>query len=253
MSKNNSTTRFSNRVEDYVKYRPHYPKAIVEFLEDNYQLSADKMIADIGAGTGISTGLFLEAGYKVIAVEPNLEMREKSVELLGSYPAFKAMNGTAENTGLETGSIDVIIAGQAFHWFDREKAREEFKRVLIPDGIVALIWNERRTSSPFEIEYDALIVKHASDYVKVDHRNIDVEAIGAFFNPEPFQLQVFPNKQVFNFDGLAGRLMSSSYMPTRADAGFEAMMNDLQLLFDNYKTDDMITINYDTKMYVGKL
>lgn len=253
MTQNNSTTRFSNRVEDYVKYRPHYPKQVVEFLEDSYDLSADKMIADIGAGTGISAQLFLEKGYKIIAVEPNLEMREKSVELLGSYPTFKAMNGTAENTGLETGSIDFIIAGQAFHWFDREKAREEFKRVLAPGGIVALIWNERRTSSAFEIEYDALIVKHAGDYVKVDHRNIDDAAIGAFYDPEPFQLQVFPNKQVFDFEGLAGRLMSSSYMPTKDDAGYGPMMNDLQELFNRYKADEMITINYDTKIYVGKL
>lgn len=250
---NNSTTRFSNRVNDYVKYRPHYPKTIVEFLEDNYELSTGKLIADIGAGTGISTALFLDAGYKVIAVEPNQEMREKAVELLGNYPGFKAMNGTAENTGLETGSIDFIIAGQAFHWFDAEKTKTEFKRILKPGGIVALIWNERKTQSAFEIEYDRLIVNHGRDYAKVDHRNIDDGHIGAFFNPEPFQLEVFQNKQVFDFNGLAGRLLSSSYMPAKDEAGYEPMMADLKDLFDKYQQDDFITINYDTKVYVGKL
>jgi SAM-dependent methyltransferase len=225
----------------------------MEFLEDDYELSTDKLIADIGAGTGISTALFLDAGYKVIAIEPNQEMRAKSVELLGNYPGFKAMNGTAENSGLETGSIDFIIAGQAFHWFDREKSRAEFKRVLTPAGIVVLIWNERKTSSDFELEYDQFIIKHGNDYVKVDHRNINYEQIGAFFAPEPFRLNVFANKQVFDFEGLTGRLLSSSYMPTRDEPGYEPMMNDLKILFDVYQHDGFITINYDTKVYVGKL
>ncbi|GAA3965809.1 class I SAM-dependent methyltransferase [Mucilaginibacter dorajii] len=250
---NNSTTRFSNRVDDYVKYRPGYPTEIISFLRDGYDLSADKLIADIGAGTGISTGLFLDAGYRVIAIEPNLEMREKSIELLSSQPGFKAQNGTAENTGLETGSIDAIIAGQAFHWFDAVKTREEFKRVLTPGGIVALIWNERLTTSPFEKEYDELIFKHGNDYLKVDHRNIDPVAIGVFFSPEAFHLQEFANKQVFDFEGLAGRLLSSSYMPTKEDAGYEPMIADLNILFDKYQQNGLITINYDTKVYVGRL
>lgn len=250
---NNSTTRFSNRVDDYVKYRPTYPTEIINFLQGSYELSTDKLIADIGAGTGISTALFLDAGYRVIAIEPNLEMREKSIELLDSTPGFKAQNGTAENTGLETGSIDAIIAGQAFHWFDAVKTREEFKRVLMPGGIIALIWNERLTTSPFEKEYDELIVKHGNDYVKVDHRNIDPAAIGAFFAPETFHLQEFANKQVFDFEGLAGRLLSSSYMPTKDDAGYEPMIVDLKTLFDKYQEDGLITINYDTKVYVGRL
>jgi SAM-dependent methyltransferase len=249
----NSTSRFSNRVDDYVKYRPSYPAEIIGFLQGSYDLSTDKLIADIGAGTGISTALFLDAGYRVIAIEPNLEMREKSIELLGSQPGFKAQNGSAENTGLETGSIDAIIAGQAFHWFDAVKTREEFKRVLTSGGIVVLIWNERLTASAFEKEYDQLIITHGKDYVKVDHRNIDPTAIGAFFSPETFHLQEFANKQVFDFEGLAGRLLSSSYMPTKDDSGYDPMIADLKILFDKYQQDGLITINYDTKVYVGRL
>lgn len=253
MTTNNSTTRFSNRVDDYVKYRPTYPTAIIDFLQQKYNLTTDKLIADIGAGTGISTALFLDAGYHVIAVEPNREMRDKAEELLGNLPGFKAHNGTAEATGLEANSIDAIIAGQAFHWFDAKNTNVEFKRILKPGGIVALIWNERKTASAFEIEYDQLIIKHGNDYVKVDHRNIDEEHIGAFFNPQPFQLEVFENKQVFDFDGLQGRLLSSSYMPTREDAGYEAMITDLRGLFDKYQQDGFITIHYDAKVYVGRL
>jgi len=249
----NSTTRFSNRVEDYVKYRPGYPVEIVRFLHDTYSLTQDKLIADIGAGTGISTALFLKKGYRVIAVEPNVEMREKAIELLDSYNGFIPQNGTAENTGIESNSVSAIIAGQAFHWFDAVKTRTEFKRILKPDGIVALIWNERKTTSAFEQEYDELILKHGNDYVKVDHRNIDTEHIAAFFNPEPVHLETFANKQVFGFEGLKGRLLSSSYMPARDEEGYEPMINDLQVLFNKFQQGGVIVINYDTKVYSGKL
>ena len=249
----NSTTRFSNRVEDYVKYRPGYPEEIVKFLHDVYGLTQDKLIADIGAGTGISTALFLKKGYRVIAVEPNVEMREKAIELLDSYNGFIPKNGTAEHTGIDSNSIGAIIAGQAFHWFDTVKTRIEFKRILKPDGIVALIWNERKTTSAFEQEYDELIIKHGNDYVKVDHRNIDTEHIAAFFNPEPVHLETFANKQVFDFEGLKGRLLSSSYMPARDEEGYQPMINDLQALFNKFQQDGVIVINYDTKVYSGKL
>jgi SAM-dependent methyltransferase len=253
MTTNNSTARFSNRVNDYVKYRPGYPAEIINLLQRSYNLSADKLVADIGAGTGISAALFLDAGYRVIAVEPNSGMRDKSIELLGSQPGFKVLDGTAENTGIETGSIDAVIAGQAFHWFNAANARTEFKRVLKPGGIVALIWNERKTDSAFEKEYDQLIIDHASDYVKVDHRNIDAEHIAAFFAPEPYDLKVFANKQVFDLGGLAGRLLSSSYMPAKDEPGYDPMIEDLKILFNKYQHDGMITISYDTKVYTGKL
>ena len=248
-----STKRFSNRVDDYVKYRPHYPIEIINFLQNNYALSTTKLVADIGAGTGISTALFLDAGYRVIAVEPNTEMRNKAIELLSSFPGFKAVDGTAENTALQAGSIDAVIAGQAFHWFNAQNTRAEFKKILKPEGIVILIWNERKTESAFEQEYNQLIIKHGQEYVKLDHRNIDAEHIGAFFAPEPFRLEVFQNKQVFDFEGLTGRLISSSYMPTKGQAGYIPMINDLENLFNEYQQHDMITINYDTKVYVGKL
>ncbi|MES2131839.1 MAG: class I SAM-dependent methyltransferase [Bacteroidota bacterium] len=247
----NSTTRFSNRVEDYVKYRPHYPVELLRFLQNTYKLTPDKLVADIGAGTGISTALFLKAGYNVIAVEPNKEMLDKAIELLGVFPGFVANNGTAEQTGLETASVDAIIAGQAFHWFDALKTKTEFKRILKSGGITALIWNERKTSSDFEIEYDALITKHARDYVQVDHRNIDQEHIAAFFNPAPIHLEVFANQQVFDFEGLKGRLLSSSYMPALHEEGYDAMLEDLKFLFDKYQSKGTITINYNTKLYVG--
>jgi SAM-dependent methyltransferase len=249
MAKN--TTRFSNRVEDYVKYRPGYPVEIVTYLQDAYGLDQSKLIADIGAGTGISSGLFLNSGYEVFAVEPNLEMRNKAVELLSSFPDFKAIAGSAENTGLESHSIDAVVAGQAFHWFDRDKARREFDRILKANGLTVLIWNERKSASDFEIAYDQFIVKHATDYTTVDHRNIDTAAITGFYSPGRFELKVFGNEQVFDFEGLRGRLLSSSYIPTADDPGYTDMITDLKILFDHYHENGLITINYDTKVYIG--
>jgi SAM-dependent methyltransferase len=249
----NSSIRFSNRVNDYVKYRPGYPTKIIDHLQQQYHLTTDKLLADIGAGTGISTELFLKAGYRVIAIEPNQPMRDKAIELLGNWPGFKAQNGTAEDTGLANESIDAVIAGQAFHWFNAEKTRLEFERILKPNGLIALIWNERRTGSAFEKDYDELIIKHGTDYVQVDHRNIDAAHIATFFQPHTYKLKTFYNEQVFDLEGLKGRLSSSSYMPTSGDDGYLPMIDDLQALFNKYQQNGTITIQYDTNVYSGAI
>lgn len=248
-----STERFSNRVNDYVKYRPNYPAEIVTYLEDNFQLTTKKRIADIGAGTGISTALFLQAGYRVVAVEPNAAMRSRSIELLGKETGFTAVDGTAEQTTLQTGSIDAIIAGQAFHWFEAVAAKREFKRILQPGGIVVLIWNERLVKTAFEKAYDQLIIQHGKDYRKIDHRNTGLDKIEQFFEPATVTVKIFFNKQVFGFEGLEGRLLSSSYMPVKTDPGYQGMLHDLQYLFDRYNQNGQVTINYETRVYTGNL
>jgi ubiquinone/menaquinone biosynthesis C-methylase UbiE len=130
-----STKRFSNRVENYVKYRPHYPQEIINFLSEEIGLNSEKTIADIGSGTGISAELFLENGNKVYGIEPNKEMREAAEIYLEKYKYFISVNGTAEDTLLENDSMDIVLAGQAFHWFDVEKAKKEFKRILKGRGL----------------------------------------------------------------------------------------------------------------------
>jgi SAM-dependent methyltransferase len=247
----NSTERFSNRVDDYVRYRPDYPVDVLKYLEDRFGLNTGKIIADIGSGTGISTALFLRAGYTVVAVEPNKEMREKSVELLQHFPGFTAIGATAEHTGIRDSAVDAIIAGQAFHWFDAEKAKNEFRRILRADGIVALIWNERKTVSPFETEYDELIVRHGKDYIKVDHRNIHSQDMDRFFYPQTCELKIFDNHQDFSFDGLKGRLLSSSYVPAKNETGYTEMIRDLENLFGKYNEHGLIRINYDTRLFSG--
>jgi len=247
----NNTQRFSNRVEDYVKYRPHYPAAVVTWLQERFGFLSGT-IADVGSGTGILTKLFLDAGYTVYAVEPNEPMLSKAITLLKDYPGFTAVPGTAENTTLPNGSVDAVMAGQAYHWFDPEKSRTEFTRILKPHGLVALVWNERRTETEFEKEYEVLINQRGKDYTEVKHRNIDVDDIAAFFAPAAMELKIFNNHQVFDFESLKGRLLSSSYMPLDGEPGHHDMLAELKRLFDKYQQAGTITITYDTKLYAGR-
>lgn len=248
-----STGRFSNRVDDYAKYRPGYPAGIISYLQQDFGLAPGQVVADIGSGTGISSALFLKAGNTVFAVEPNPEMRERSEVLLGEDTNFTAVDGTAEQTTLGGHSMDVLVAGQAFHWFRVHESRAEFSRILKQKNLVVLIWNERLTDADFERDYDQLIIRHGNDYRQVDHRQISTENIEAFFNPQPCTLKIFPNVQVFDFEGLKGRLLSSSYMPSLHDPGYKAMISDLQELYNRYQVNDRIHIRYATKVYTGRL
>jgi SAM-dependent methyltransferase len=247
-----STERFSDRVEDYVKYRPHYPAGVLAFLAEVYGFAPSWDVADIGSGTGISTEPFLRNGNKVHAVEPNDDMRHKAEELLGRYERFVSVDGTAEATELAEASVELLVAGQAFHWFDPVRSRAEFVRVLKPGGVVALIWNERLMESPFEKEYEALILHYASDYKTINHKHIADLQIADFFAPAVFRLHQFDNEQLFDYAGLKGRLLSSSYIP-KEGAGFAAMVADLEGLFEKHRSGGRVRVGYDTKLYSGVL
>jgi SAM-dependent methyltransferase len=246
----NSTTRFSDRVEDYVKYRPHYPAAVLNYLKDTYSFSSAWDVADIGSGTGILTEMFLENGNKVYAVEPNAEMRSKAEVLLSGYPGFYSLTGNAEATGLRSSEVELITAAQAFHWFDPVRTRPEFVRIAKPGAVAALIWNERLVLSDFELEYEAFILKHAGDYKTINHKNITDLQIGEFFHPQSFLLQSFENEQVFDFEGLKGRLLSSSYIP-KGGPGFMKMIWELEKLFGRHQSEGKVRVGYETKVYTG--
>src|SRR5437660_4475378 len=180
------TERFSNRVENYLRYRPRYPKEIVQLIETECGLRSESSIADIGSGTGILAELFLRNGNHVFGIEPNREMREAGERLLAIYTRFTSVAGTAEATTLPDQSIDLITAGQAFHWFDRDSCRKEFMRILRPGGWVVLVWNDRRIdSTPFLAAYEQLLVTYGTDYQQVDHKRIDSAVLREFFKGEP--------------------------------------------------------------------
>jgi len=244
-----SIERFSNRVDNYVKYRPDYPREMIDYLRANCGLTKESVVADIGCGTGISSRLFLENGNRVFGVEPNAAMREAARNYLVSFPNFTSVDATADQTTLADLSIDMIVAAQAFHWFDLEKTRLEFKRILKPGGHVVLMWNERQLdTTPFHVEYEAFLLKHANDYGNVRHENIHAKEIADFFQKE-YVSATFPNRQIFDFEGLKGRMLSASYMPNESDPQFKAVVKDLRALFDKHAENGRITVLYDTNIY----
>lgn len=243
------TTRFSSRVENYIKYRPKYPSEIIAYLEQHCDLNPKSVIADIGSGTGISAKSFLESGNRVYGVEPNDAMRAAAEKYLEDFSGFESVNGSAEATTLEENSIDLALAAQAFHWFDSKKAKNEFARILKPGGFAVLIWNERKLdATPFLIEYEAILLRHATDYEKVRHENIDSARIEAFLGPNYCEA-TFPNEQNLDFEGLKGRLLSSSYVPGESSPAAGPMIAELATLFAKHEQGGRISILYNTKIY----
>lgn len=250
----NPTERFSSRVENYIKYRPGYPKAIIDLFQKECQLSSVSVIADIGSGTGILTELFLKNGNTVFGVEPNQEMRGAAERLLNSYPQFHSVSATAETTTLPENSVDFITAGQAFHWFDCGKARQEFLRILKPQGCVALIWNDRNISDhPFFKSYEQLLRTYGTDYEAVGHKHADSDLVGSLFGAGGFKAATFPNVQVFDYEGLQGRLLSSSYAPEPGHPKHAPMLEELGAIFKQYQENGKVTFEYDTSVYYGRL
>jgi ubiquinone/menaquinone biosynthesis C-methylase UbiE len=248
------TQRFSDRVENYIKYRPGYPRAVIETLQSECRLSSDSAIADVGSGTGILTEMFLRNGNVVYGVEPNREMRGAAERLLKDYPRFRSVAAKAEETALPDHSVDFITAGQAFHWFDREKTRVEFARILRPGGWIALIWNERVVdTTPFLVAYEQLLKDYSTDYEQVDHRRIDAAVIREFFGSDNFRLKQFKNVQVFDYEGVKGRLLSSSYAPEEGHPKYEPMMAELQRIFQAHQAEGKVIFEYVTQMYYGQL
>jgi ubiquinone/menaquinone biosynthesis C-methylase UbiE len=246
----NTVERFSNRVENYIRYRPGYPADVLGLFKDEMGLTTSSVIADIGSGTGISSRLFLENGNTVYGVEPNAAMQNAATTLLKNFPGYKPVEGTAEYTTLPDDSVNIVVAAQAFHWFDPESTRIEFKRILRKDGYIALMWNERQLdTTPFLREYERFLLTHAGDYEKVRHENVTSDVLSNFFQSD-FSQRTFANKQILDFEGLRGRMLSSSYMPSETDERFASVESELRNLFEKYAdADGKVAILYDTNVF----
>lgn len=261
-----ATERFTSRVEAYRKYRPHYPKAVTQALRERTGLEPRHIVADIGSGTGISSELFLDHGNFVYGVEPNEAMREAGEEYLSTHKNFRSVNGTAEATTLPDHSVDYIVAGQAFHWFDPEGAEKEFKRILKTGGWIIILWNDREfDTTPFLRDYERLLLEFGTDYVEVNHRNVvitsspdaNISSSNAtrtidFFHGNPVLELKFENIQVLDYEALEGRLLSSSYLPDSEAPNYNAMLARLREIFDRHAVNGMIEMRYQTLLYAGQ-
>ncbi len=253
MAVQDPTQRFSSRVDNYVRYRPGYPAAVIDLVKNDCGFSSASVIADIASGTGIFTRMLLERGNRVFGVEPKPGMRQAGEEFLSRYSRFTSVAGTAEATTLDDHTIDFVTAAQAAHWFDREKARQEFIRICRPGGWIVLLWNERRTgSTPFLRAYEQLLLEYGTDYQDVRHERT-TQQIETFFAPSRFQFPTFDYQQEFDYPALEGRLLSSSYTPQASDAAYTPMLHELRRMFEAHQVNGRVRFEYDTRVYYGQL
>jgi SAM-dependent methyltransferase len=245
--------RFSNRVADYVRYRPGYPAALLDLLRAKCGLLPAHVIADIGSGTGILSKLFLENGNRVYGVEPNAEMRAGGEEYLALHANFASVDGSAESTTLDKASVDFITAGQAFHWFNPHAALQEFLRILKPGGWVVIVWNDRRMEeAELTREYEGLLERFGIDYKRVKDAYPEQAEIRSFFKG-PFVGRDLPNHQTLDWDGFRGRLRSSSFAPAESHSNFAPMMAELERIFRTHQRDGRVRMQYWTRLYFGQL
>lgn len=245
-----STEHFSDRVEQYVRYRPRYPNALLNLLVDKIPRPAT--VADIGSGTGILSDQLLEFGYQVVAVEPNKPMREAAERQLSGHYSFRSIDGTAESTNLPSSSVDAVTCGQSFHWFDRAKCRIEFDRILCPQGLIALIWNDRARHDPLMEHYDELLTRFVPGYPDCLPRRVASADIQAFFSGGSLELFTFPNHQFLTREEFLGRVISSSYVPLSGEPGHERLIEACNVLFDQFAGNGLIRFLYETQLYLGR-
>jgi len=265
------------RVEHYLQSRPHYPQAILEVLKRECHLTQQALIADIGSGTGMLTAVFLSNGNRVFGIEPDPEMRAAAEYVLGKYPTFTSIAAGAEATGLPDRSVDMVTAGQAFHWFDRERARKEFARILVPRGWVVLVWNRQRTAgTPFLVALeqfwqtyltreglqavaagrDLTLLLQATNPVyqwRLEPGRVSQELIAPFFGSDSFAMQAFENPQVYDSEGLKGRVLSAGSAPQADHPRYAEMLEALEAIFRMHQVNGRVTIDYETQVWYGQL
>ncbi len=245
------TERFTDIAETFYQYRPHYPVQVIDILDKFYGFKNMNSIADIGSGTGIFTKQFMELGKIVFGVEPNDKMRKKSENDFSAFSNFKAINGTAENTQLANNSIDLITAAQSFHWFDTKSAISEFYRILIPEGIILLIWNERKNSETILMsKYEKVLRKYCVDYKETNHNLFTFPIIKGLFKDKNIDLYMLNNHQYMDLESFIGRVRSCSYCPKPQDRNFAPLMGSLKDIFDIHHSDNKIRFDYNTVMYI---
>jgi len=252
----NPTERFSNRADDYRRYRPGYPEAVTDLMRDTCGLNSGAKVADVGAGTGIFTRLLLEAGFEVTAVEPNDAMRAAADEELRNFPRFRSVAAPAEKTGLPTGSFDAITVAQAFHWFDPRAAKDEFSRLLRPGGWAFIVRNHRQEGvTPFARDYEQMLKTLGERYHAIGHRDREAtaRAVRDFFPAGSLHSAQFDNPHVMDWRGLRGRFLSISYIPVEGQPGHDELLSRLEEIFHAHATNGLVTFEQSTEVYYGQL
>jgi len=246
---------FSSRVQDYIKYRIGYPVEVLHTLIKECGLIPEWHVADIGFGTGLLARLFLDFGCVVVGVEPNNEMRLAGEQILAGYSEFTSLPGSAETTGLDSASIDLVSAGMAFHWFDIPRAKAEFRRILVPDGWAVLVWHRMLTDpDPFMQAYTSLVLEYSPGWTETLRRDQPGSSLDlpGFFGGD-YHRVTFPIQQSMNWDSLRGRTLSVAHIPPEEDPARLSLLTHLRNVFERYQNNGQVAIHYETELYYGHL
>lgn len=246
----NNSDRFTGKAGDYDAYRPDYPSRLIDYVIDRNVLTERDTVADIGAGTGKFARLLLERDIPVTAVEPNRDMRELGEKTLGEFPGFVSVNATAEDTGIRSGRIALVVAAQSFQWFDPDKFRLECRRILKPSRNVLLVWNCRDERNRMVMEWRDLCVRHCPDFQGF---SVKSSCPSGFFRDEKAEHREFRFRITCDLDAFLGRNRSSSYAPNMEDPSYAAFEKDLTSLFRRYSKKGLLTIPMVARSYLGKV
>lgn len=236
--------RFSGRADDYARFRPDYPPEAIGTILRGVAPPVD--VADVGAGTGISARLLADRGANVAAIEPNRAMREAA----SPHPRVRWVDGAAESTTLPDGTMAVVVAAQAFHWFKEAEALREFHRILRPGGRVALMWNHRAQDDPVTGEYSRLINQASGDHPAARERDFS----GILASCPLFHRcwsASFPHAQLLDLSELMGRARSASYCPKDGPA-WEALARGLARVVDVHGQSGSVALRYVTVVHAAE-
>lgn len=248
-----STLRFSKRADWYARYRPSYPPGILDILARELGFSKLDVVADIGSGTGLLARLFLANGNRVFGVEPNDRMRSYAERDLAGFGDFVSVKGTAERTTLPSGRVDLVAVGQALHWFNPGPAAREISRISKPRGCLCVVYNER-INDRLGRAYRETVRKHERDRAKEIARTWNEKYLLPYFRSGKFSRFEIPNEQVLDFEGLLGRLVSASYMPSPEEKqSFAAMMKDVRGMFDSFSLEGKVRLRYRANIFIGRV
>jgi SAM-dependent methyltransferase len=233
--------RFGAVADLYHRHRPSYPSAIIDWVLVTAGLAPPATVADIGCGTGISTRLFAVRGFDVLGIDPSEEMLAKARDAGGA----RYTRGEASATGLPAGSVDLVIAAQAFHWFDIPSTLAEIGRILRPGRWSAAFWNVRALEGSFMEEYDALLRRWSREYAVVESHEESGRRLRTHPGITDATEAVFANLQRLDRDGFFGRVASSSYVihGVADRAGFDRALGEL---FDRHQSAGRVELRYHT-------